>query len=797
MNAPGPGSVPVLAGPDAGEGRKFELLRQIERKLLWLSAWMIHNANHIRPNRDGLKVGGHQASCASVISIMTALYFEILRPQDRVAVKPHAGPVFHAINALFGRQGLAQMEGLRRMGGAQSYPSRTKDGPEVDFSTGSVGLGVAMTSFSALVSDYVRLHGLAAAPLPPGRHIAIAGDAELDEGNIYEALLEGWKHDIRNVWWIIDYNRQSLDSVVPDRLFGRIEGLFRDMGWNVVTMKYGRRLQAAFARDDGEELRRWIDDCPNSLYSALTFQGGGAWRAALLAELGRVRGVRAIIDPLSDDELAGLMTNLGGHDIEYLIETLRSADAAGDQPTCFIAYTIKGMGLPFAGHKDNHAGLMTKEQMEGFRAAMGIRPGHEWDAFEGLAAGEAELRQFIAGVPFATTLTPAGRSLTAPLVSVPDELPLPKAGRKMSTQAGFGEILAEIGRGQGELKDLAAHIVTTSPDVTVSTSLGPWVNRRGVFDRHTRNDVFRDAKLASAQRWGMTPEGQHIELGIAEQNLFLLLGAAGLAPALHGARLLPIGTVYDPFVNRGLDALIYACYQDARFLLVSTPSGLTLAPEGGQHQSINTPLIGMSSDRLASYEPAHVDELAILLRHAFAHMQRPDGSAVWLRLSTRGIDQPARGLDAASVIAGGHWAVPPAPGARIALAYQGPVAPEASAAFATLREEVPGAGLLAVTSPDRLHAGWLAAARARRGGERGAVAHVERLLAPLAPDAALVTVLDGHPAAHSWLGGVRGHRVVPLGPDHFGQSGDIPDLYREYGLDEDAILEACAQALLG
>ena len=279
----------------------------------------------------------------------------------------------------------------------------------------------------------------------------------------------------------------------------------------------------------------------------------------------------------------------------------------------------------------------------------------------------------------------------------------------MSTQAGFGDILAEIGRGQGELKQLAEHILTTSPDVTVSTNLGPWVNRRGIFDRHTRNDVFRDAKLASAQRWGMSPKGQHIELGIAEQNLFLLLGAAGLTPAMTGARLLPIGTVYDPFVNRGLDALIYACYQDARFLLVSTPSGLTLAPEGGQHQSINTPLIGMAADRLASFEPAHVDELAILLRHAFDHMQRPDGSSVWLRLSTRQLEQPERALDASAVIAGAHWVVPPADGARIAIAYQGPVAPEADAAFADLAAEEPGAGLLAITSPDRLHAGWLAA----------------------------------------------------------------------------------------
>jgi pyruvate dehydrogenase E1 component len=776
---------------------RLEALREIERKLLWLSAWMVHNANHVRPNRDGLKVGGHQASCASVVSILTALYFDQLRPQDRVAVKPHASPVFHAINYLLGRQSIEQMNGLRRFGGAQAYPSRVKDGPEVDFSTGSVGLGVAITSFAALIADYVRLHGLASPAAPPGRHIAIAGDAELDEGNIYEALLEGWKHDVRNVWWIVDYNRQSLDSVVQDRLFGRFEGLFGDMGWNVVRIKHGRVQEAAFARPGGQALRHWIDDCPNSLYAALTFQGGEAWRAALIADLGREPALRAIIDPLTDDELGHLMTNLGGHDIEAILEALTAADAAGDKPTCFIAYTIKGMGLPFAGHKDNHSGLMTAEQMQTFRQGMRIRPGHEWDMFEGLDLPEADLRAFIDSRPFAQKLTPSGRALSAPVVPVPAATPLPKLdGRKLSTQGGFGEILGEIGRAEGPWKEICARIVTSSPDVTVSTSLGPWVNRRGLFDRHIRNDVFRDSKVVSAQRWGMSPGGQHIELGIAEQNLFLLLGAAGLSHALNGARLLPIGTVYDPFVNRGLDALIYACYQDARFLLVSTPSGITLAPEGGQHQSVNTPLLGIAQDRLVAYEPAYVDELAILMRHAFAHMQAPDGSAVWLRLSTRALEHRQRSLDAAHVIAGAHWVVAPGEGATIALAYQGPVAPEVEAAFEMLREDVPAAGLLAVTSPDRLHAGWAAAQKTRRAGT-AARSHIETLLAPLASGAAVVTVLDGHPSALAWLGGVHGHRMVPLGVDRFGQSGDIPDMYREYGLDADAILNACAQALLG
>ncbi|MHB1304717.1 MAG: 1-deoxy-D-xylulose-5-phosphate synthase N-terminal domain-containing protein [Acidiphilium sp.] len=773
----------------------YETLRLIERKLLWLSAWTIHHANHIRPNRDGLKVGGHQASCASVVSIMTALYFHILRPQDRVAVKPHAAPVLHAINYLFGRQSAEKMAMLRQLGGVQSYPSRTKDGPEIDFSTGSVGLGVAITSFAGLIQDYLRAHDMIGPERKMARHIAIAGDAELDEGNIYEALLEGWKHDIRDVWWVVDYNRQSLDSVMPDRLFGRFEGLFRDMGWNVMSLKYGKALEAAFRKPGGAALRAWIDDCPNSLYSALTFQGGAAWRQALIADLGRSRGIRAIVDPLADDALATLMTNLAGHDLPTLIEVFDAA-ARSDQPTCFLAYTTKGAGLPFAGHKDNHAGLMNEEQMDAFRRAMNIREGHEWDAFEGIE-DSGKLRHFIGTVPFSTPLTPHGRVLDAPLVPVPAVLPhTPFASRKLSTQGGFGEILSEIGRGEGENAELARHIVTMSPDVTVSTNLGPWVNRRGVFDRHTRNDVFRDSKLASAQRWGMSPEGQHIELGIAEQNLFLLLAAAGLAGPLQGARLLPIGTVYDPFVNRGHDALVYGCYQDARFMLVATPSGITLAPEGGQHQSTNTPLLGMVQDRIAAYEPAYCDELLLLMRHGFDWMQRPEGSSVWFRLSTRMLEQPVRKLDADAVIAGAHWVKEPAPGARVAILYQGAVAPEAEAAHAALLEDEPDAGLMALTSPDRLFADWRAAQQARQNGDRTAQAPIERLLAPLAQNASLVSVLDGHPSTHAWIGGVRGQRIHTLGPDHFGQSGDIPDLYRVYRIDTDAILNACAAALL-
>jgi pyruvate dehydrogenase E1 component len=768
--------------PETVAADKLACLAALERKVLWLSTWMIHNANHLRPSRDGLKVGGHQASSASVATLMTALYLDVMRPQDRVAVKPHAAPVFHALQYLLGQQTREKLEGFRAYGGAQSYPSRTKDGDIVDFSTGSVGLGVGMTLFASLVQDYLRLHRLIPGDAPPGRMIALAGDAELDEGNIFEALLEGWKHDVRNLWWIIDYNRQSLDAVVSDRLFGRIDALFEMFGWRVVSLKYGRLLQAAFDRPDGEHLREWIDECPNSLYSALVYKGGEGWREHLRRDLNRYPGIRAILEEHDDDALARLMTNLAGHDLGSVLDALHAV--TDDQPTCFIAYTIKGYGLPFAGHKDNHAGLMNPQQMAIFQRSMAVRPGEEWDGFTGLDIPAEKLQAFLAEVPLAR----AGiRSHRTPPIPVPIELAAPK-GQLLSTQEAFGRILGALAAGDS---DLAGRIVTTSPDVTVSTNLGAWVNRRGIFDRTERVDTFREEKVVSAQRWGMTPKGQHIELGIAEHNLFLELAALGLAGPLFGARLLPIGTIYDPFIKRGLDAFNYALYQDARFILVATPSGITLAPEGGAHQSIAEPLIGLAQPGLVGFEPAYADELACLLRWAFEEIQREDGRSVYFRLSTRPVEQPRREMGAAlaeAIVAGGYWLREPEPDADLAIGYCGAVAAEALGAYEAICEDVPGAGLLAITSPDRLHREW------REALARGGTCTAERLLRQLRPGAALVTVGDSHPATLSWLGSVARNVVVPLGVDRFGQSGDIPDLYRVHGIDADAILDAAARA---
>ncbi|MFO1175551.1 MAG: transketolase [Paracoccaceae bacterium] len=767
-------------------------LKTIEQRLLWLSHWMIHHANHVRPKVDGIKIGGHQASSASMASIMTALYFSALRPEDRVAVKPHASPIFHAIQYLMGNLDQARMENFRGYGGVQSYPSRTKDVDDVDFSTGSVGLGVAITSFASIIQDYIAAKSWGQS-LPLGRMVALVGDAELDEGNIYEALQEGWKNDLRNCWWIIDYNRQSLDGIVREGLFARVEAIFEAFGWDVVRVKYGRLQQAAFAEPGGSALRDWIDRCPNQLYSALTFMGGAVWRKRLMEDLGDQGEVSRLIDRRSDAELAALMENLGGNCVDTMAQTFAAIDH--DRPVCFLAYTIKGWGTPIAGHKDNHGGLMTKSQFDAWQAHMGVQVGQEWDKFATIA-NPAAFQDWLKRVPFFAK----GRrrfddaQLPVPAIEISTE-------REISTQMAFGKILDDLSKGDSAL---ATRIVTTSPDVTGTTNLGPWVNRRKLFARKAQADAFIEHRIPSTAKWEFTPEGQHIELGIAEMNLFLLLGAAGLSHSLFGKRLIPVGTVYDPFVCRGLDALNYACYQDARFMIVGTPSGITLAPEGGAHQSIGTPLIGMAQDGLAAFEPAFADELAVIMAWAFDYLQRdggpdPDertwlrdetGGSVYLRLSTNPLEQPGKRHDEAfrqGAIDGAYWLRPPGPNCEVVIAYQGVIAPEAIAAAGILGENRRDVAVLAVTSADRLNAGWTAAQRARARGNAGAISHVERLFADLPPHCAMATVIDGHPATLAWLGSVRGHRAISLGVEHFGQTGTIGDLYRHYGIDAQSI----------
>ena len=773
-----------------------KILRQIEQRLLWLSHWMIHHANHIRSSENTIKTGGHQASSASMVSILTALYFVILKNNDRVAVKPHASPIFHAMQYLMGKLDLEHMKKFRGFGGIQPYPSRTKDIDDVDFSTGSVGLGVAITSFASIIQDYITEKDWCE-KLPVSRMVALMGDAELDEGNIYECLQEGWKHDVRNVWWIIDYNRQSLDGIVHEGVWERAEKVFQAFDWQVVRIKYGKLQKAAFKEPGGKQLKEWIDTCPNEDYSALTYLGGENWRRRLLDDLSGDADVVTLIESRCDATLAKLMENLGGNCVETLSEQFSLINH--DKPVCFLAYTIKGWGTPIAGHKDNHSGLMTPDQMQEWKTKMGVSDGNEWEPFESVSDIK-NLKKFLDSVSF---FKKEERRYEAAKITIENiSINIPKI---ISSQAGFGKILDQIAQSNNEL---SKHILTASPDVSGTTSLGPWINRKKLFGRKIKSDHFSQQRIPSTAKWETAPEGQHIELGIAEMNLFLLLAAAGLSHSIFGKRLLPIGTIYDPFISRGLDALNYGCYQDARFMLVGTPSGVSLAPEGGAHQSIGTPLIGMSQDGLASFEPAFMDELVVVMNWAFDYMQRDGqnnyspvwlrddtGGSVYLRLTTKPLEQPIRHLSneqESNIINGAYWLRQPGPNCQLVIAYQGAVADEAIKAAGTLGERYKDVAVLAVTSADRLNAGWTAAQSVRRNSHTRAKSHVEVLLESINNHANIVTVIDGHPATLAWLGSVYGHKLISLGVEHFGQAGTIKDLYTHFDIDADAICSAAS-----
>ncbi len=775
----------------AVERSRLQVLQAIERRVLWLAVRMVDYANRERPKEDALKVGGHQASSASMVTLMTALYVSDLRAEDRVAVKPHASPVLHAIEYLLGRLDRRYLTTLRDFGGLQAYPSRSKDPFPVDYSTGSVGLGSAAPLLGALADRYVRTHfGHGTG----GRFISLLGDAELDEGTVWEAVLEPQTRSLGNVLWIVDLNRQSLDRVVPVIRAGELEGLFETAGWRVIELKYGRRLREAFARDGGDLLRRQIDAMPNQRYQALF----AAFEEVIVDSLldGLTGGDRQRLARLLagyDGVVGPLVRDLGGHDLADVLAALRAAREDASRPTVIFAYTIKGYGLPIAGRPLNHSALLTGDQIDALRSEVGLTLETEWDRFP-------------PGSPEAELCEAARRRLerTAPRRRPPVPVPAAVSTRDpgtTSTQAHLGRLLLDLSRE----RSLAERLVTVSPDVSVSTNLGGWINKVGVFgvEREPQFDTFADSPLA----WRVAPEGRHIELGISEMNLFLLLGQLGLTQEMHGEQLFPVGTLYDPFVARGLEALLYAAYSGSRFVVWGTPSGISLSREGGAHQSTITPGIGMELPGLVYAEPCFAREAEWLFLDGLRRLQEEDGEILYLRLSTKPVHQrpfaeaaARRGEEElrADVLAGGfRLREPGREGERVVIAACGAVVPEAlQAAELLAEEEGVEATVLSLSSPDRLYRDWRQARlRPLEDGSPPALSHLERLLTPEERQSALVTVIDGASHALAFLGGCLGMRTVALGVDQFGQSGSQPALYEAYRLSPDAIRTAALVAL--
>ncbi|MGZ6745516.1 MAG: transketolase-like TK C-terminal-containing protein [Nocardioides sp.] len=760
-------------------------LREISQRVLWLSAAIVDAANRGRPNTSGVKVGGHQSSSASMVDIMVALWFHELTSEDRVSVKPHASPVLHAVNYLLGDLDAAYLPTLRTRGGLQSYPSRLKDPDTVDFSTGSVGIGATAALWAAISHRYVRSQ-FADAP-PAGRFISLLGDAELDEGAIWEAVADPQVAHLGELLWVVDLNRQSLDRVVPDIQIERLQGMFEAAGWQVVTLKWGRLISELFERPGGAELRRRLEEMPNEEYQRMLRVDTSEVAERIMGEGGSPQ-LRALLDEVPTAQLGAAVRDLGGHDLGLLVDTFRAVDT--QRPSVVFAYTVKGRGLPTEGHPNNHSALLTEAQMQALADASGTSLDDPWAGFEeGTAAAELCVTR---GAALRRTPVPAPAG-----VPVPTTLGHPHR-KPASTQATLGRLLADL---RNDAPEAAARVVTCSPDVASSTNLGGWINKTGVWSVQDRRDWFADDR-ERVLKWSEVSNGQHIELGIAEVNLVGLLGELGATWSRWGERLIPIATIYDPFVSRALEPWSYGIYSGGQSILVGTPSGVTLAPEGGAHQSITTPSIGLEQPGCVAWEPAFAPDLEWCFLHAMAQVGVPGGTSAYFRLSTRPVDPALARLPESEQllerrrrqsVAGGYRITAHDPAEeQVTLVGVGALMPEVLEAAELLAAEGVTAGVVCLTSPDLVFRSWQQRSR-RTPGTGGGI--VDELF-PADHPTPLVTVLDGHPHTLSFLAGVRGDRTRCLGVTEFGQSSGLEDAYALHGIDTGSIADA-ALSLLG
>lgn len=761
---------------------------RVRDRVLWLATAIVHWANNVRDNPDGTKVGGHQASSASSAALLTALFFETLDATDRVAIKPHASPVLHAIQYLLGNLPREYLTRFRDFGGLQAYPSRTKDPDIVDYSTGSVGLGPAAVTFGALVRDYLATHRMTPSS---GRFFAHIGDAELDEGSVWETVAEPAVEGLSRCVWIVDLNRQSLDRVVPGIRVARFKQMFEVNGWTVVVAKYGDRLNELFERPGGQALKKRIDDMPNEEYQGIITGQRDAMRARLSEGTGALRReIERCLSDVDDAELRGRIMNLGGHDVGTLARCYEEA-ASAPGPAVVYAYTIKGWGLPVAGDPRNHAALLNEAQMLELAGQVGASLADPWLPFPD---GSAEAR-YVAAAAERLRRSPA--TDRPPVRFNETRLSLPD---RASTQDAFGRMLVELDRSSPEA---AQRIVTVSPDVATSTNLSSWINRAGIWSYAEAPDHLGFSRRTV--KWLQRPVGRHIELGISETNLFLLLGQLGLSDELSGHRLVPIGTLYDPFINRGLDPFVYGVYQGSRFIAVATPSGVTLSREGGAHQGVLTPAIALEMPGVTYYEPAFGRELEWIMLDAVRRIADGQGGSYVLRLSTRPLDQSlfplpdepaARQAIRKDVLTGCYRLLRGGENAEsVNLFAVGATVPEAVEAAARLEREGIGANVFVVTSPDLIYRRVRAAALAEIDGAQQPGQDPTGILDASEAGRPVVTVIDGHPHSLGFLGSALGSHAINLGVDSFGQSGSRAELYRHFRIDAESIVGAAFTVL--
>lgn len=774
------------------------VLEDIQKRVLWLAMQMVHHANNVRPKSGELKVGGHQASSASLVTVMTALYFDFLKTGDRISIKPHASPVYHAIQYLLGNLDKEYLTTLRSFHGLQAYPSRSKDPDSVDFSTGAVGLGAVAPNFSALADQYTRNRSYSNSK-QIRRYISLVGDAELDEGVVWEAIAEPSMESVSNILWVVDLNRQSLDRVIPGIRVNAWRGMFAANGWNVIEAKYGSLLESAFLEPNGEILKMTIDEMSNDIYQRLLRLQPAELRKWLPRSSNYKKDLEKFLEKWDDKQLQSLFRNLGGHDFIKLREAFTEVESKTG-PHVVFAYTLKGWMLPSVGDPQNHSVLLTSEEMEQLREELQISSDSIWCGFH--PDSEPGKLSFEKGKEL---ISDSRVESTGSEIPVPESFPRNYSG-KISTQQIFGLVLTQIRR---ESPELADRIVSVSPDVASSTNLGGWINKVGVWNNFPPSNLPGE-EIKRALTWEESPYGQHIELGISENNLFMMLGQLGLQEEMNGELIFPIGTVYDPFVRRGLDAFSYSAYSGGKFIVIGTPSGITLAPEGGAHQSVVTPSIGVEMPEVAFYEPCFGKELEWIMMFAL-HEVKIRSRSSYLRLTSKRIDQSKFYLPSDTesrerlrlqVLGGAYMLlhrgkeITYMPGSNVVnIMACGAMVPEALEASQRLLKEGVMANVINITGPGPLYRRFQELSKATIETGYGLSTFMADVIPTADRSSPIVTVVDGHPHSLAWIGGALGTSVIPLGVTGFGQSGLPEDLYKEHNIDVEGIMAACFSAI--
>ncbi|MGM0575818.1 MAG: hypothetical protein ACQEXJ_08835 [Myxococcota bacterium] len=792
---------------------------------------MIDRANHKPANRGHKpKVGGHQASCMSAVDILSALYLHCKRPQDRVAVKPHAAPVLYSLMHLVGELPREQMERLREMGGPQPYPTKLKNERFVDYTTSSEALGVCATIYDAYgaVHQNRALARAADVPAVDALYYAHCGDGELTEGQIDESLYDAGRWGLDRVVWIVDLNRQSLDRVMDDS--GRLEdwaaSKFRGHGWEVLPLRWGGRARDLFAREGGAALEALLDRLPDTLFHPLLMLDGAAVRQVLLGgaehpdqgaraalewyrralEVGEEerRAVARALEGVSDDALADAVGHLGGHDIGALVETLGRAVAFEGRPAVVLAHTVKGYETSAAAHPENHGAILPEEEVLAWGVGRGLP---EDELFPVPAAESPEARvleergRLLWGEPDHRHAEPPVEDHVAILAEV-------KAPRRKvaSTGEAFQSLNLALLR-----TDLAPWLQFCAPDVASTTHLGPVIRQTGVFAPRDLPDAFGWLRRggSTAMAWRPEPGGQFHALGIAEGNAMLWSYAFGRRrKRVEGkAPLLPVVTVYDKFFERGFNQLDYAVYSGARFVAVGVPSGTGLSRETATHQSLQTLRMVMDLPGILAYEPAFAADVHAVYLHALGRLWGDEGEAYYLRLTTQPLEQPAELPEdhAEQAVRGAWWLVGdddrrPAPGAPCVrfVASGRKLAQAREAARILAEEDGVGSRILNVTSWEALWREWDAFRRDPDAWDDPSRSyHLHELFGDDEVNAPLIVTGDHVPSVADWLPAalqrVRGHRF--LGPRDNGEAGDLESVDRLHGMATEDLVRAAREEI--